>query len=312
MWDTIIITPFTNVILFIYNITGQNFGVAIILFTLIIRLVTHPLTVQQMKGTQGMQEFQKDPRWIEAQEKYKGDKEKLAQEQMKLYKELGINPAASCLPMLIQFPIIIGLYQAIIQSMAKTPLDLLKLVRHIYPGFLDVAELIPLNNQFLWMDLGQPERLMIPGLSFGIPVLAVLVVVTTYLQSKLMTPPAANPKDQSAQMAGMMNLYMPIFMGWLAWTLASGLALYFVISNVFGILQYALLGKANWKNLLSFKKPSFTLPAAPPAKPVTKTPEKTGERSEKKPVSREVRSNRGKYKYEPRKNNARSNRPNSR
>jgi YidC/Oxa1 family membrane protein insertase len=310
MWDAIIITPFTNVLLFIYNITGQNFGVAIILFTVLVRLITHPLTVQQLKGTQGMQNLQKDPRWIEAQEKYKNDKEKLAQEQMKLYKELGINPAASCLPMLIQFPIIIGLYQAIIQSMAKTPLDLLNLVRHIYPGFLDMAELIPLNNRFLWMDLGQPERLYLPFLSFGIPVLAILVVITTYLQSKLMTPPAANPHDQTAQMTSIMNLYMPIFMGWLAWTLASGLALYFVVSNVFGIMQYAFLGKANWKNLLSFKKPSFALPSEPTSRAAAKQPEKPVERSGQRVASRGASTNRGKKKYEPRKNNARNNRSN--
>ena len=282
MWDAIIIQPFINVLLFIYNLVGQNFGIAIILFTLLIRLVTHPLTVKQMKGTQGMQEMQNHPRWKEAQEKYKNDKEKLAQEQMAIYKELGINPLGSCLPLLIQFPIIIGLYQAIIQSMSNTPLDMLKLVRHVYPGFLDIAALIPLNNQFLWMNLGQPERLNIPGLPFGIPVLAILVVITTYLQSKLMTPPSTNANDQTAQMTGIMNLYMPIFMGYLSYTLASGLALYFVISNVFSILQYALLGKANFKNLLPGKKVA----------PV----------EEKKP-------NRG--KNESRKNNARSNRANS-
>jgi YidC/Oxa1 family membrane protein insertase len=309
MWDAIIITP-SPCLLVIYNITGQNFGVAIILFTVLVRLITHPLTVQQLKGTQGMQNLQKDPRWIEAQEKYKNDKEKLAQEQMKLYKELGINPAASCLPMLIQFPIIIGLYQAIIQSMAKTPLDLLNLVRHIYPGFLDMAELIPLNNRFLWMDLGQPERLYLPFLSFGIPVLAILVVITTYLQSKLMTPPAANPHDQTAQMTSIMNLYMPIFMGWLAWTLASGLALYFVVSNVFGIMQYAFLGKANWKNLLSFKKPSFALPSDPTSIASWKQPEKPVEMSGQRVASRGAITNRGKKKYEPRKNNARNNRSN--
>jgi YidC/Oxa1 family membrane protein insertase len=269
-----------NVLLFIYNLVGQNFGIAIILFTILIRLITHPLMVQQIKGTQGMQDLQKNEKWLAVQEKYKNDKEKLAQEQMALYKELGINPFASCLPMLIQFPIIIGLYQVIIQAMANTPLDLMRLVGHIYPGFLNANVLVPLNNQFLWMNLGQPERVYVFG--FGIPVLAILVVITTYMQSKLLTPPTANPNDQSAQMTGMMNLYMPIFMGWLAWTLASGLSLYFVVSNLFGILQYALLGKANWKSLL----PGYKPPAPPEAK-----------------------SNRG--KNESRKNNARSNRANS-
>jgi len=310
MWDAIIITPFTNALLFIYNISGQNFGVAIILFTLVIRLITHPLTMQQMKGTQGMQALQKDPRWIEAQEKHKGDKEKLAQEQMRLYKELGINPAASCLPMLVQFPIIIGLYQAIIQAMASTPMDMMRLVRHIWPGFLSVAELIPLNDHFLWMNLGEPERLYLPFLPFGIPVLAILVVISTYLQTKLLAPPSANPKDQTSQMTGIMNIYMPIFMGWLAWTLASGLALYFVISNVFGILQYALMGKANWKNILPSKLLRFgRMEDSPSTNTSPKLPEKPVEKPAKKSAAREVKSNRG--KNEPRKNNPRSNRANS-
>lgn len=289
MWDAIIISPFINVILFIYNLVGQNFGIAIILFTALIRLITHPLMVQQIKGSQGMQDLQKSPKYLELQakmkdEKYKDNKDQLAQEQMALYKELGINPFSSCLPMLIQFPIIIGLYQAIIQAMANTPLDLLRLARHIYPGFLNAAELVPVNNQFLWMNLGQPERVYILGV--GIPMLAILVVITTYMQSKLATPPTPpDSKDQSAQMASMMNLYMPIFMGWLAWTLASGLSLYFVVSNVIGILQYALLGKANWKSLL----------------PGNKTPAPD--------VPQQGKSKRG--KNESRKNSARSNRANS-
>lgn len=288
MWDALIIKPFINVLLFIYTLVGGNFGIAIILFTILIRVITHPLMVQQIRGAQGMQELQKNPRWIEAQEKYKNDREKLAQEQMALYKELKINPFGACLPMLIQFPIIIGLYQAIIQAMANSPYDMLRLVRHVYPGFLDIASLVPLNNQFLWMDLGQPERLNIPGIPFAIPVLAILVVISTYLQSRLMSPPPpqGGGKDQSTQMMGMMNLYMPIFMGWLAWTLASGLALYFVVSNVIGILQYAILGKANWKALVPGYKPQ-PVPAAP----------------------QQVKPSRG--KNEPRKNNPRSNRTNS-
>jgi YidC/Oxa1 family membrane protein insertase len=254
IWDSLIITPFINVLLFIYNLIGQNFGIAIILFTLLIRLVTHPLMVKQIKGAQGMQDLQKNEKWIKAQEKYKGDKEKLAQEQMALYKELGINPFASCLPTLIQLPIIFGLYQAVIYAMATTPIDLLNLVRHIYPGLLKVETLIPLNNRFLWMDLSQPERLFIPGLEFGIPVMVVVVVLTTYIQGKLVQPPSTNSKDQTAAMSGMMNLYMPLFMGYLAYTLASGLALYFVASNLVGIAQYAMLGKVNWANVFPFLK----------------------------------------------------------
>lgn len=250
MWDTYIIIPMTNVLLWIYELVGLNFGVAIILFTILVRAVTWPLTAQQLKGTQGMQELQKDKEWLGIQKKYKKDKEKLAQEQMRIYKERGINPFGSCLPTLIQFPIIIGLYQAIIRSLAATPLSLLNLSRSLY-SFLDVTRIIPLNSQFLWMDLGRTESVQIFG--FALPTLAIIVVITSYIQSKLMTPPA-NPGDQSAAMGNMMSIYMPFLMGYFAMTFASGLALYFIISNLLGIAQYAMMGKANWSNLIPGKK----------------------------------------------------------
>jgi YidC/Oxa1 family membrane protein insertase len=249
IWNLLIITPFTNVLLYIYNLVGLNFGVAIILFTILIRLVTHPLMAAQIKGSSGMQKLQTDPRYKEMQEKYKDNKEKMAQEQMALYKELGINPVATCLPTLIQFPLIIGLYQTLISVMANTPLDVLILSRHLYP-FIDITQILPINNQFLWMDLSQPENVAIPFFSFGIPVLAILVMITTYMQSKLMTPASSDPKDQSAMMGKMMNIYMPFLMGYMALTLNSGLALYFLVSNVVSVIQYAVLGKVTWSNLL--------------------------------------------------------------
>jgi len=253
MWDTYIIIPMTNILLWIYqstDIIGLNFGIAIILFTMLIRAITWPLTAQQLKGTQGMQELQKDKEWMGIQKKYKKDKEKLAQEQMRIYKERGINPFGSCLPTLIQFPVIIGLYQSIIRSLAATPLSMLNMSRSLY-SFLDVSTVIPLNSKFLWMDLGRPESLEVFG--FALPTLAIVVVITSYIQSKLMTPPA-NPGDQSAAMGNMMSIYMPFLMGYFAMTFASGLALYFITSNLLGIAQYAMMGRANWSNLIPGKK----------------------------------------------------------
>jgi len=87
-----------------------------------------------------------------------------------------------------------------------------------------------------------------------VPVLAIFVVITTYLQSKLMSPATGQPGEQGAQMAQAMNLYMPLLMGWLAYSFSSGLALYFVASNLIGILQYAAMGKLDWRNLLPAKK----------------------------------------------------------
>jgi YidC/Oxa1 family membrane protein insertase len=242
------INIFVNVLLWIYDVVGNNFGLAIILFTILIRIVTWPLNAQQMKGAAAMQELQTDKEWQAIQKKYAKDREKLAQEQMRIYRERKISPFSSCLPTLIQFPIIIALYQSITRALGSTPLDLLKLSRSIIFPFLNVSDLIPLNSKFLWMDLGRPESIAIFGFAF--PTLALIVAITTYVQAKLTMPATANPGDQSAAMGKMMSIYMPLLLGYFALNFASGLSIYFITSNILGIIQYAMQGKANWRSLL--------------------------------------------------------------
>jgi YidC/Oxa1 family membrane protein insertase len=147
-------------------------------------------------------------------------------------------------------------------------MQLISLVRGIYPWLENITSaaslsaLIPIHSKFLWMDLGQPERVIIPGLIIpglvGIPVLAIIVGLTTYIQTKLTMQPSATPNDQTAQMNQMMGLYMPLMLFYFALNFASGLAVYFIASNLIGILQYAMLGKVNWRNLFVFgsKKPA--------------------------------------------------------
>jgi YidC/Oxa1 family membrane protein insertase len=253
MWNTVILNPMVNVLLWIYGLIG-DFGIAIILFTILIRLLTQPLNAQQMRSMQVMQELQSSKEWLEAQKKYKDDKQKLQMAQAKLLQEKKINPFGSCLPLVIQFPVIIGLYQSLTSAMAVTPNQLLDLTKRLYP-FINGSSLIPIKSHFLWMDLSQPERVTLFGI--GIPTLAILVVLTQYLQGKLMTPTSSNPSDQSAQMSKMMNMYMPLFMGWIAYSLSSGLALYFLVTNIISIIQYAAMGKVNWRNIL----PKNLLPA---------------------------------------------------
>lgn len=253
MWNTLIVDPLTNALLLIYNLLGQDFGLAIIVFTVLVRLATYPLTASQIKSTSALQDLQKSPKWLDIQAKYKDDREKLASEQMKLYKEMGINPFGSCLPTLIQFPIIIGLYQAVISAMAATPLQLITFSQRIYSAIPNIAGMLPLNNRFLWMDLSQPERLYIPGISFGIPFLAILVVITSFLQTKLMTPMSSGDAQGQAT-ARLMGIYMPLLIGWLAYSFPAGLAVYFVASNVVGIAQYAVMGRLDWRNLFSSGK----------------------------------------------------------
>ncbi len=238
---------FVNLLLWIYDMVGENFGVAIILFTLLIRAVTWPLNAQQMKGAQAMQEMQNDKGWQAIQKKYAKDREKLAQEQMRYYSEHGISPFASCLPLLIQMPLLFALFQSINRALATTPDTLLQLARSVYP-FLSVENIIPLNSHFLWMDLSRPESLTIFG--FALPTLAIVVALTTYVQSKLMTPPSTNPNDQAAAMSSSMAFTMPLMLGWWMLSAPSGVAVYLLTTNVLSVVQYALQGKANWRNLL--------------------------------------------------------------
>lgn len=247
-WNDVV-ALLVNAMIFIYGLVGQNFGIALILFTILIRVITWPLNAQQMKGAAAMQALQNDKEWLEIQKKYAKDREKLAQEQMRLYRDRGINPFGSCLPTLIQFPILFALIPAITYAIGSTPLSLLKLSRLIYP-FQDVTALVPLNSKFLWMDLGLPERTIVLG--FAIPVLALIVAFTTYIQTKLTMPatPSAGSNDQAAATGRMMAIYMPVMLFLFSINYASGLAVYFITSNILAIVQYAMMGKVNWRNLL--------------------------------------------------------------
>ena len=251
------VSIFVNVMLWLYDLLGRGenaFGFTIILFTILIRLVTWPLNAQQLKSAKAMQEFQNDKEWQKIQKKYAKDREKLAQEQMRLYSERGISPFSSCLPLLIQMPVWFAVIQALNRSLASTPLALLQFARSVYTWpekiipSLSATSLVPINNKFLWLNLGTPEFTHIFG--FNIPILVLLVGITSYFQSKLLTPVSSNPNDQSAQMSRSMTWMMPIMMIMFAYAYSSGFALYLLVSNIFAIIQALIQGKASLGNLL--------------------------------------------------------------
>jgi len=253
LWNNLILNPMINILLLIYDFFLNNFAIAIILLTVLIRLLTMPLTLRQQRSMERMQELQRSPKWQAIEKKYKGDRQRIQQEQLKLYREAGVSPFGGCLPLLLQLPILIGLYQSITRALAAAPAQLLDLARHVYP-FVPSA-LIPLNSHFLSWDLSQPESVIRPEL-FGLPfpLLTILVAITSYFQTKLTTPPAADP--QARQTSAMMGIYMPILMAWITWSYAAGLALYFLTTNVLTIVQYAATGKVNWRSVLSPRRTS--------------------------------------------------------
>ncbi len=217
-----------NSLLWLYSVLGHNFALSITVFTILVRLITLPLTIPQMTSSRKMQDLQ--PKLKELQKKFAGDKEALSRAQMDLYKEYGVNPLGGCLPTLIQFPVWIGLYQAIAQVMATTPLAVLALSKNIYSQFPSLSQLIPLDDHFLWLNLGRPDPLYI---------LPVLVAVSMFVQQKLMSMPATDPQSES--MTKSMNYTMPLMFGFFSLSFSSGLAIYFVVSSLVGIgIQYGL------------------------------------------------------------------------
>jgi YidC/Oxa1 family membrane protein insertase len=242
-WDVIIGNPVLNVLIALSHILGGSFGLAIIALTVIIRLISWPLTKRQLNSTKALQDMQ--PKIQELQKKYGKNQQKLQQEMMKLYKEAGVNPLGCLWPMLIQFPIWIALYQAIMKALATTPENLLDLAHRLYSWDV-VNQAIPLNSYFLGLDLG----------SRGNFLLAIIVGGTMWIQQKMTQAPAVDPRQEST--SRMMLLMMPLMFGFLTLTFPSGLALYWAVSNIIGIVtQYFVTG--GW-GYLKFRSPFQSTP----------------------------------------------------
>lgn len=231
-----------NILVVLSDVLFDNFGLTIIVLTVIIRAAMFPLTRRQLKATKGMQELQ--PKIAELRKKYARDRQKLAQEQMKLMKQSGVSPAGCMLPLLIQMPIWIALYQSIIRVLAVAPEDFLNLSRHLYTAWPTVFSQVPLQNQFLWLDLASPDPTML--------VMPILVGSTMWLQQKMVTPDSADPNQQTQ--SRMMLWMMPLMFGFFTMSFPSGLALYWLASNIISIvMQYFIGGWGGLKTAFSFR-----------------------------------------------------------
>ncbi|MBI5961430.1 MAG: membrane protein insertase YidC [Chloroflexi bacterium] len=260
----LIINPFSTILLFLYQILGGNVVLAIVVFTILVRAATYPLTIKQQRSAKAMQELQ--PELAKLKEKYKNDREKMAQAQMEMYRQYGINPLAGCLPLIVQLPILMGLYRAITATLAATPNELLDLSGRLWVPQL--SSVVPLENRFMWLNLAVPDPLYL---------LPVLVVITTWLSQRLIMPPTPSngsgdkSADQAAQVSRQMMTIMPLMFGFFSISFASGLSIYFIGSNLIGIGQYALMGKVSIKNLLGRPSESAPVPAAKTTGPAEKT-----------------------------------------
>jgi YidC/Oxa1 family membrane protein insertase len=219
---------------------GNNFILALTVFTIFTRILMLPLNLRQQRSMVKTQEMQ--PQIKAIQQKYKDNPQKMQEE----FQRIGYNPAESlsgCLPMLATMPILFGLFQVLRLVLGSTPQTLFELTQRVYPG-IDLTNLLPIESNFLWMNLGQPDPLYI---------LPILVFVTMFVQTKFTSPSTAKKGDDKSQsnkkggkeeqndptaaMTQSMQYTMPIMFGFFSLSFQAGLSIYFVLSNLIGIAQ---------------------------------------------------------------------------
>jgi YidC/Oxa1 family membrane protein insertase len=226
-WFDFLARPALWLLKFLYAFTG-NYGVAIILVTILQKVAFHPLTHKSIKSMQAMQAVQ--PKVQAVQERYKNNPQKKQEEMMALYRKHGVNPMGGCLPMLVQIPIFIALYNALSSS-----------VEMWQAGFLWIRDLTQADSLFTVSVWG--------GYDFSFNLLALFMGASMWLQQK-MSPPAGD-----ARQAQMMLWMMPIIFTFMFWSFPSGLVLYWLVNNVLQIGQQWLI----------MRKPARPQPEGQPA-----------------------------------------------
>jgi YidC/Oxa1 family membrane protein insertase len=223
--------PLLNILLLLYRyLPGHDFGITVIVLTILIRIILYPLGNQAIRSQKVLQELQ--PKLQEIQGKYKNDREKQAKATMELYKKEKINPFSGCLPIIIQLPILVALYRVFwrgLQPGAQT--SLYSFVPHagqINPMFLGI------------INLSQPS-----------PLLAVFAGISQFIQSKMVSPQVKNSQRKNSDFSEMMQKQMlyffPVFTILILWRFPAALAIYWIVTTVFSIFQQYLIFKPRAK-----------------------------------------------------------------
>ncbi|HEY8732659.1 MAG TPA: YidC/Oxa1 family membrane protein insertase [Candidatus Limnocylindria bacterium] len=241
-WNFLLVHPLISLLVGAYDLV-HDFGFAIVAVTVAIRLTLYPLFKIQIRNQRAMQELA--PAMADLKAKYGSDKQRLGQEQMKLYQERGYNPAMGCLPILLQMPLLLAMYQAFIQSPHLTGTTLGPDLIPFVPNPLGPTQTLDLTAYWLpWITggLGGPDPLHV------LPILA----GATQLISSVMFQPMARPKtvDPQQKMMQSMQYYFPLLTVFIAWSLPAGLGLYWVTTTLFGIVQQYFV--SGWGQLPRF------------------------------------------------------------
>ncbi|WP_138419171.1 YidC family membrane integrase SpoIIIJ [Aquibacillus sediminis] len=208
IWNSYFVYPLSWLITEVAEFFGEDYGLSIVLVTVLIRLILLPLNIKQLKSSKGMQAIQ--PQLQELREKYSSKdaqtQQKLQQETMELFQKNGVNPLAGCLPIIVQMPILIAFYHAIMRT-------------------FEIKE-----HSFLWFQLGEPDY-----------ILPIIAAVATFAQQKLMMAGMSGAQNTAMPQMQMMLYMMPIMIGVVAFFFPSALALYWVVGNIFMVAQTLLV-----------------------------------------------------------------------
>ena len=246
IWETVITKPMINSLVLLYSVFFNNFGISIIVFTCAIRLILFPLTLKQSRQMKAMSDLSPKMKMIQA--KYAEDKTKQQQEVMKMYREKGMSPLGCLGPMIIQMPIFFGLFWSLRATLISTPEKLSELSEKLYTWLPQVHSAIPIDSAFLWMDLGEYSRnSQYPYL------LPILVGMSTWLMQKMSSSVATTPQQASTNR--LMRWMMPAMFGFFTLNFENVLALYWIMSNLIGILiQGFITGWGPLQQLFNFRK----------------------------------------------------------
>lgn len=255
LWNTFLYYPLINLLIFCYQVMGNNLGLAIILITVLIRLALLPLVLPGLKSAQKIQKIK--PELDKLKKKHNKDKQKLAQEQIKLYQKYNINPASGILPMIIQLLVIIALYRAFNHVIANNN-AVGELNNILYP-FIKLPSNHLINSNFLYLNLTQPDtinlkkplNLLITKINQLPGVFLILAAFFQYYSSKLLSVPQSkkqkkaknNQEDMAQSMQKQMRLMMPIMTILIGIRFPSGLVLYWLTYSVFMIFQQMYIKK---------------------------------------------------------------------
>lgn len=241
IWNEGIMRPMINSLAVFYWLLFENFGLAIIVFTVLVRAAMIPLTMRQTRQMKKMQGL--TPRMKAIQEKYRDKKDpdsRRAQssETLALYRQAGVNPIGCLGPMVIQIPIWIGFYRAILRTMPTTPEGVANLSDSFY-SWNPANALVPLDRIFLGIDLADMVSSIYLPMNFALPI---LVGASMFITTKMTATVATD--ERQLQQQRIMTWMMPIMIGVFTYQFPAGLGIYILLSNVVGaVIQYFVGGR---------------------------------------------------------------------